>query len=103
MSAARLYYLLEMQAISFDTMDDEVMEALGIQNPSPDHPEWGLTRHRQYRDWEECLENLFQHCERVEEIDEEGWGIAQETFMGCCNVCRGNCKPREQGKGLWEL
>ena len=103
MSAFRLYYLLQMLDILCDNLDDEVMRALGIQDPSPNHPQYWLSRHRQCEDWEDCIDNICQHCQRLEKIDEEGYGLAQEHIADCCDICHGHCKPREPGKWLWEL
>lgn len=103
MSTARLCSLLDMHTTLGDNVNDDVMEALGIQDPSPNNLQHGLSRHPEYVDWEDLFENLCNHCQRVEKIDGEGYDAAQESLAGCCDICRGNCKPREQGKGLWEL
>ena len=103
MSAARLYIMLQISAILCDNIADDLMEALGIQDPSEKHLQYGLSRHRQYEDWEDLLENLQLNCQRVVDTDNERWGTAEVSIMGCCDGCDGNCEPRDPGKGVWEL
>ena len=99
MNLQQLFTYSQMMTFLCEFMDWDMMEKLGIDDADHDQRELGTC---QFPDWQETRWNVTQAWLDKDEARDDEWDWPVQGFCDKCDG-KGNCKPREQGKGLWDL